>query len=234
VEGFGKAVSMTRLIIKSAEQASQILELKPGLNRFGRSRVNDHPLNDPAISDEHCEIMVENDFVFVRDLGSTNGTFIDRQPITESAFYSGQTLQIGPLEMMLDAPEAQVAIPELPPVELPPELTFASIQLEDGYAACLNHDARHAVWECTHCTRVYCDECVRKLRRVGGVHLRLCAACSSPCKFTAWSEMVKKRKRSMLHVLADKVKSSFKRTTQMFAIRPKSPATAEKRRARKG
>ena len=113
---------MTRLIIKSAEQRPEIFELKPGPNRFGRSRHNDHPLNDPAVSDEHCVILVENDLVFVRDLGSTNGTFIDRRLIKESALYSGQTLQIGPLEMILDAPQVQVAIPELPPVELPPEL----------------------------------------------------------------------------------------------------------------
>jgi FHA domain len=208
-------------------------ELKPGANRFGRSEHNDHPLNDPAISEEHCEIMVENDFVFVRDLGSTNGTFIDRRLIKESALYTGQTLQIGPLEMILDGPPVQVAIPELPPVELPPELIITSTELDDGFPACLNHDARHAVWECGHCTRVYCDECVRKVRRVGGVHLRLCSACSHPCKLTAWSEMVKKRKRSVLRVLADKVKSSFKRSTQMFAIRPKPAVAEEKRRGRK-
>ena len=45
--------------------------------------------------------------------------------------------------------------------------------------------------------------------------------------------MIKQRKRSVLRVLADKVKSSFKRSTQMFAIRPKPAATEEKRRGRK-
>ena len=223
---------MNKLIVKSRQQDPQIFELKFGTNRFGRSGLNDHPLDDPAISDQHCEVVVNDDSIFVRDLNSTNGTFIDHQPIKESAFQFGQTLQIGPLEMMLDAPLERLAIPELPPVMPPPEIV-TSTELADGYPACLKHEARHAVWECTHCGRVYCDECVRKLRRVGGVHIRLCSACSNPCKLSAWSEMIKKRKRSMLRALADKVKSSFKRTTQMFAIHPKESPAAEKRRSRK-
>ena len=58
----------------------------------------------PEISESHCEVLVENDFVFVRDLKSSNGTFIDGDVIRESALYSGQALQIGLVEMVLDAP----------------------------------------------------------------------------------------------------------------------------------
>src|SRR5580692_9797270 len=152
---------MAQLIVKSTEGVSQIIELKPGLTRFGRSEANDYPIDDPAISDMHCEVVVERDLVFVRDLGSTNGTFVDRRQVTESALYAGQTLQIGPLEMVLDAPEVHVSVPELPKPDNPFEIPVE--KLADGYAACLNHGQRHAVWDCPHCSRVYCDECVRKL-----------------------------------------------------------------------
>ena len=91
---------------------------------------------------------------------------IDRQPVRESALYSGQTLQIGPMQMLLDAPEVRLAIPELPPPEQPFEVKIQP--LPDGYPACLNHAVRHAVWECTFCGRHYCDGCIRKLRRIGG------------------------------------------------------------------
>jgi len=206
---------MARLIIKSKEQTPQILELNPGVNRFGRSPANDHIFEDAAISDQHCEILVDGDFLFVRDLGSTNGTFIERELIKESAFYTGQTLRIGPIEMTLDAPAVHLTIPELPVPEPPPELVTSIEPLPDGYAACLKHSNRHAVWECTHCQRAYCDECIHKLRRVGGNQVKLCPSCSNPCKLSPWSEMLKNQKKSIFGALVGKLKTGFKRTIKM-------------------
>ncbi len=204
---------MAQLIVRTATLGTpQVIELRPGVNRFGRAPANDHLFDDPAISEEHCEISVGDDFVMVRDLGSTNGTFIDRQRIQQAAFYTGQTLQIGPLEMVLDTRAVEVAIPDLPRPDNP---FFTPVEfLADGFAACLGHSNRHAVWDCTQCSRPYCDECVRKLRRVGGVYLRLCPTCSNPCKLTPWSESIKRRKKNVIMALAEKVASSFKRTTQ--------------------
>jgi hypothetical protein len=222
---------MAQMIVRSMEKGSQVIELKPGPNRFGRSDANDHPFDDPAISEMHCEVIVDEDFVVVRDLGSTNGTFIDHRPVTESVLYAGQTLQIGPLEMVLEAPELRLSVPDLPKPDNPFEVSSA--QLEDGYAACLTHSARHAVWDCPHCGRVFCDECISKVRRIGGVQLRLCPACSTPCNLSAWSESVKGRKKSLFSMLADKVKTSFKRTTQMFKQRADQPKPPQRRRTRR-
>ncbi len=213
--------AMAQFIVKTPQRAAQVIELKPGLNRFGRNEANDHPFDDPGISDMHCEVIVDDGLVFVRDLGSTNGTYIDRHLVTESALYAGQTLQIGPLEMVLEAPEARVSVPELPKPDNP--FDISSEKLADGHAACVHHSSRHAVWDCPHCGRVFCDECVSKLRRVGGRQLRLCPACSTPCKLSAWSESVKGKKRSMFSTLAEKVKTSFKRTTQLFSRSPSTP-----------
>jgi len=192
----------------------QVIDLKPGVNRFGRSILNDYPLNDPAVSDQHCEVLVDHDLVFVRDLGSTNGTFIDHQPVNEAMLYAGQILQIGPLEMMLEAPEVRVALPEMP--EAPKAQPTASLKLKDGYAACLNHSLRHAVWDCSFCGRQHCDECVRKLRRVGGAYLKFCPACSNQCKLSAWAEMMQKRKKSLLGKVVSKIRNGFKVTKQML------------------
>lgn len=202
---------MARLIIKTTERLPvQVIELKPGVNRFGRNTDNDHLLLDPAVSDCHCELLVNQDSVFVRDLGSTNGTYVDRKLIKESALYSGQTLSIGALDMVLDTPPVIVALPELPkPAPFTPPKPR---MLSDGYAACLNHVLRHAVWDCPGCGRVFCDDCVRKMRRVGGAFLRFCPACSHICKFSAWTEMMKARKKSFIAKITDKVKHGFKRT----------------------
>jgi hypothetical protein len=172
----------------------------------------------PEISDVHCEVLVENDFVFVRDLDSSNGTFIDGDPVRESALYAGQSLRIGLLEMVLDAPPIHVALPELPKPEslLPPE----AVALADGYPACLAHARRHAIWECPHCTRLYCDECIRKLRRVGGVHLKLCPSCSSPCQLSAWSQMMRKKKKGFFSSFVNKFTDGLKRSTRRLAHPP--------------
>jgi hypothetical protein len=203
---------MARLIVQSKEQ--QVIELKPGVTRFGRNASNDYPLNDSAVSEQHCEVLVDHDLIFVRDLGSTNGTFINRQPITEAMLYAGQILQIGPLEMILDAAEMRVALPEMPAVTAP--VTVVPCNLKDGYAACLNHAQRHAIWECSSCGRLHCDECVRKLRRVGGAYLKFCPACSNSCHLSPWAEMMRNKKKSLIGRVVGKIKSGLKLTKNLL------------------
>jgi hypothetical protein len=210
---------MTKLIVKAkGDLPERVLVLKPGVNRFGRSSNNDHMLPFPEISEHHCEILVDNDFVFVRDLESSNGTFIDGDVVRESALYAGQSLQIGMVEMVLDAPEIKLVLPELPK----PESVAAPLKvpLPDGYASCQSHSTRHAIWECPHCTRVFCDECIRKLRRVGGLQLKLCPSCSNPCRLTPWSEMMRKKKKGFFGSIVNKLTDGIKRTTSLLKQPP--------------
>lgn len=220
---------MAQLIVRSTPTGTpEVIELRPGLNRIGRAPENDYFLDDPAISNKHCEIQVDNEFIMVRDLGSTNGTFIDRHRIQEAALYAGQTLQIGPLEMVLDARAVELSIPKLK-TEANPYLANVEF-LDDGHRACLGHSTRHAVWECTHCGRPYCDECVRKVRRVGGNALRLCPSCSNPCKLSEWSETIKNKKKNIFVAFAQKVGKSFKVTTQQLKhVLPRRKNPARKR-----
>src|SRR6185437_16206601 len=97
---------MAKLIIKpTGDKPGRTIELKQGVTRLGRSSNNDLMFPFPEISESHCELLVENEFVFVRDLESSNGTYINGDVIRESAIYSGQTLQIGQVEMVVDSPE---------------------------------------------------------------------------------------------------------------------------------
>jgi pSer/pThr/pTyr-binding forkhead associated (FHA) protein len=56
----------------------------------------------PAVSKQHCGIAVRDGKVFVRDCGSTNGTFLNGEQIAgEREANSGDRLRVGPLEFDL-------------------------------------------------------------------------------------------------------------------------------------
>jgi len=74
---------MAKLIIKAPGAPASEIELKPGANRFGRSLNNDFPISHPSVSGVHCEIIDTDGALMVNDLGSTNGTSLDGQPLRE-------------------------------------------------------------------------------------------------------------------------------------------------------
>jgi len=123
--------------------------------------------------------------------------------------------------MVLEAPSVTVALPELPKPETPRKEPEGP--LPDGYAACLGHAKRHAIWECPHCSAFHCDECIRKLRRVGGVHLKLCPACGNPCKLSPWSEMMRKKKKGFFGSIVSKLAEGIKRNTARLTHPPQPP-----------
>lgn len=53
----------------------------------------------PAISKKHCLLLVRGDKAFVRDMESTNGTFVNDEQITgERELAHGDRLRVGPLD----------------------------------------------------------------------------------------------------------------------------------------
>jgi hypothetical protein len=178
------------------------LELRPGVNRFGRTEENDFCIEHPTVSSRHCEVVWENDMVLVRDCDSTNGTFIDGQPVREGRLLPGQTLYVGSVEMVLEPSPVTVTIPTVEPPK-PPTPT----RMPDGAPACLNHPEVRAAWKCTQCHHEFCNPCVHHLRRVGGKFLNLCPSCSGHCEYIG----PKKKKKSFLAFLQKTLKLPFKR-----------------------
>ena len=78
-------------------------ELMPGLNRVGRNPTNDCRVADASISSFHCEITLNPDnTVHVRDLASTNGTYIDGVQALDGELKPGQILRLGTVEFALE------------------------------------------------------------------------------------------------------------------------------------
>ena len=179
---------MPRLLIRSEGLNIESIALATGVNRVGRHPASDHRLDDPTVSGQHCEIVVLNDEVFVRDLESTNGTFIDREQIREAPLRPGQTLHVGAVEMALEDAPVNIAIPKL---------SFEQERnpfLSDGFAACINHPVSYATMECPQCQKAFCELCVHQVRRIGGAALKLCPSCGNHCRPLLCEAPVKKRK----------------------------------------
>jgi hypothetical protein len=69
--------------------------IRPGVATIGRSTVNDIVLNDGTISQRHATIEYSRTGVLLRDLGSTNGTYVGGRPIQEKWLGVQDSLQFG-------------------------------------------------------------------------------------------------------------------------------------------
>ncbi len=107
---------MPRLILHAGTEQARGFELKPGSNYVGRGFSNDLQIEDPSISGSHVRIQVEGEVITVKDLGSTNGTFIDRSQVREGFLQPGQLLQLGSVELLFesDATNPTAAAPSAP------------------------------------------------------------------------------------------------------------------------
>lgn len=62
---------------------------------FGRHVECDVQLNSKKVSRRHCCIAQIHDYLVVRDLGSTNGIYVNGQKTTESKLQPGDEVAIG-------------------------------------------------------------------------------------------------------------------------------------------
>jgi hypothetical protein len=167
---------MARLVIKSTGFDGRVVELNLGANRFGRSPKNDAQIEHPTVSAVHCEIVLADDGVVVRDCASTNGTFVGGQRIKEARLSAGQTLHLGDVELLVETTEITIAIPSFEVSRPAPPVVLA-----DGSLICPRHPSARATHQCTHCREVLCDACVHRLRRRGGKLMKFCPLCSHQC-----------------------------------------------------
>ena len=97
---------MARLVLLSEGLTGKTYDLKSETTTVGRVPDNAFQIAEPSVSSHHCEIRLQGKEVSVRDLDSTNGTFINGERITESVLKPGQILRLGMIEMRLESGDA--------------------------------------------------------------------------------------------------------------------------------
>jgi hypothetical protein len=196
---------MARLLIKTAGLENRILELRLGVNRVGRDPDCEFCVEHPTISSRHCELSLTGDGVYLRDCDSTNGTFVNGEPVLETWLDPGQTVHLGDVELFVESTDANVAIPKFErPRPKPP------VVLADGAVLCPRHPQEQATFRCTYCREVMCGHCVHIMRVKGGQSLFLCTLCSHKCEPIAATVPTRQKKRGFLGFLQDTVKLRFR------------------------
>ena len=93
---------MAKLVILNQGMTGRSHELAVDRTTIGRVEDNTFHIQDGSVSSHHCEVHLRGTEVLIRDLNSTNGTFINNEKISEAVLKPGQTLRLGQVELKLD------------------------------------------------------------------------------------------------------------------------------------
>jgi dipeptidyl aminopeptidase/acylaminoacyl peptidase len=83
------------LTFESGPFAGRIVALPNQMVTVGRAPDNDIVVGDPATSGHHGRIELRNGFFWISDLGSTNGTMVNGEPVIEKQLTEGDMIAIG-------------------------------------------------------------------------------------------------------------------------------------------
>ena len=100
---------MPKLVVLTEGFTGQTYDLKVEKTTIGRVDDNSFQIPEGSVSSHHCEVLLRGNDVVIKDLSSTNGTFINGQKTSEAVLKPGQILRLGQVEMRLESGEAQAA-----------------------------------------------------------------------------------------------------------------------------
>ncbi|AYF30802.1 FHA domain-containing protein [Micromonospora tulbaghiae] len=83
------------LLVQRGPNAGARFLLDPGVTTSGRHPDSDIFLDDVTVSRRHAEFHFEKGQFVVRDLGSLNGTYVNRERVEAATLTNGDEVQIG-------------------------------------------------------------------------------------------------------------------------------------------
>src|SRR5262245_36103838 len=108
---------MAKLVILSTGLAGRAHELAVEKTTIGRVEDNTFAITDPSVSSHHCEVLLRGSDVVVRDLNSTNGTYINGERTTEAVLKPGAILRLGQIELRLETDTTMAAAANKEPAD---------------------------------------------------------------------------------------------------------------------
>lgn len=91
---------MATLVILGGTKKGEIVAIDADNTRLGRGDQNDIVIPEPRVSGTHAEIFRSDGNFFIRDLDSTNGTFVNANPVTETQLQEGDRIELGDIALL--------------------------------------------------------------------------------------------------------------------------------------
>lgn len=104
------ANAVPKLIVKQGGQSREVPLTKDTLS-IGRTPENDIELKDSLISRKHTSIVKKGDRYVVYDLGSSNGTFVNRERVEMKPLDNGDVIRVGDSEIQYVEDSAARPVP---------------------------------------------------------------------------------------------------------------------------
>jgi pSer/pThr/pTyr-binding forkhead associated (FHA) protein len=92
--------SAAMVVVKRGPNAGSKFVLDTDVTRAGRHPDSDIFLDDITVSRRHAEIVRTGESYSVRDAGSLNGTYLNRERIDDAPLSNGDELQIGKFRLV--------------------------------------------------------------------------------------------------------------------------------------
>lgn len=92
---------MLQLTSKTGPTKGQAWLLPEGTVTVGRESKCEIPIKDPLVSRRHCEIIVRKGVVRIKDLGSSNSTFVNGDSVEEKTLFPGDEVTVGNAVLIL-------------------------------------------------------------------------------------------------------------------------------------
>ncbi|MCO5169892.1 MAG: FHA domain-containing protein [Planctomycetes bacterium] len=124
---------LARLTILSGKRSGEVLELAPGEHQIGTGRAAEIQLRDKDVGFKHARLIIEDGAVFLEDLKSKGGTYLNGEKVEERVPLKDQDeLRLGTAELRIELAGAPVAAA---PVAAAPVAVAPVAPVEDDEAS---------------------------------------------------------------------------------------------------
>ncbi|GAB3502775.1 FHA domain-containing protein [Amycolatopsis cihanbeyliensis] len=89
------AIGLPLLEVVRGPRTGARFSLPPGVTVIGRGPDSDIQLDDTTVSRRHVEFRRTGDRVVLHDAGSLNGTYLNREPVTQAELADGDEIWAG-------------------------------------------------------------------------------------------------------------------------------------------
>jgi CheY-like chemotaxis protein len=96
---------MPKLVVTTKALAGLTYELGAHWVTIGRALTNNFQIPENSVSGVHCEVRMRGEELQIRDMRSTNGTFIRTGLITEGSIKLGENFRIGEVDIWFEPSE---------------------------------------------------------------------------------------------------------------------------------